>query len=92
VDAKITSSATAGGQAEHAGLSGAAQGRWRHVEIVWWASCFSVFPQFTGINVIFLLSSVPLDKAVGFTEQDAMITTVIQSVTNINHHDHRESR
>ena len=42
----------------------------------------SVFQQFTGINVIFYYSSV-LWQAVGFTEQDALLTTVITSVTNI---------
>jgi SP family sugar:H+ symporter-like MFS transporter len=41
-----------------------------------------VFQQFTGINVIFYYSSV-LWQAVGFTEQDALLTTVITSVTNI---------
>ncbi|HEY2206225.1 MAG TPA: sugar porter family MFS transporter [Pseudonocardia sp.] len=50
--------------------------------IVWVGIMLSVFQQFTGINVIFYYSSV-LWQAVGFTEQDALYTTVITSVTNI---------
>jgi SP family sugar:H+ symporter-like MFS transporter len=50
--------------------------------IVWVGILLSVFQQFTGINVIFYYSSV-LWQAVGFTEQDALLTTVITSVTNI---------
>ncbi len=50
--------------------------------IVWIGIGLSVFQQFTGINVIFYYSSV-LWQAVGFTEQDALLITVITSVTNI---------
>ena len=50
--------------------------------IVWVGIMLSVFQQFTGINVIFYYSSV-LWQAVGFTEQDALLTSVITSVTNI---------
>ena len=50
--------------------------------IVWVGIMLSVFQQFTGINVIFYYSSV-LWQAVGFTEKDALLTTVITSVTNI---------
>ncbi|GAA5146114.1 sugar porter family MFS transporter [Pseudonocardia eucalypti] len=50
--------------------------------IVWVGVLLSVFQQFTGINVIFYYSST-LWRAVGFTEQDAMLTSVITSVTNI---------
>jgi MFS transporter, SP family, sugar:H+ symporter len=50
--------------------------------IVWVGIMLSVFQQFTGINVIFYYSNV-LWQAVGFTEQDAMLTSVITSVTNI---------
>ena len=42
----------------------------------------SVFQQFVGINVIFYYSSV-LWQSVGFTEEDALLQTVITSVTNI---------
>jgi MFS family permease len=41
-----------------------------------------VFQQFTGINVVFYYSTV-LWQSVGFTEQDALLTGVITSVTNI---------
>jgi MFS transporter, SP family, sugar:H+ symporter len=50
--------------------------------IVWVGILLSVFQQFTGINVIFYYSSV-LWQAVGFSEKDALLTTVITSVTNI---------
>jgi sugar porter (SP) family MFS transporter len=50
--------------------------------IVWVGILLSVFQQFTGINVIFYYSSV-LWQAVGFTEKDATLTSVITSITNI---------
>ena len=50
--------------------------------IVWIGILLSVFQQFTGINVIFYYSST-LWQAVGFTEKDALLVTVITSVTNI---------
>jgi sugar porter (SP) family MFS transporter len=50
--------------------------------IVWIGIALSVFQQFVGINVIFYYSST-LWRSVGFTEQDALIQTVITSVTNI---------
>ena len=50
--------------------------------IVWVGIGLSVLQQFTGINVIFYYSSV-LWQAVGFGEQDALLITVITSVTNI---------
>jgi sugar porter (SP) family MFS transporter len=50
--------------------------------IVWVGILLSVFQQFTGINVIFYYSSV-LWQAVGFAEKDALLITVITSVTNI---------
>ncbi|HZZ46214.1 MAG TPA: sugar porter family MFS transporter [Pseudonocardia sp.] len=50
--------------------------------IVWVGIMLSVFQQFTGINVIFYYSST-LWQAVGFTERDALMVTVITSVTNI---------
>ncbi|HKS49123.1 MAG TPA: sugar porter family MFS transporter [Amycolatopsis sp.] len=52
------------------------------VPIVWVGVGLSVFQQFTGINVIFYYSSV-LWQSVGFSEQNALIITVITSVTNI---------
>ncbi|HSE08419.1 MAG TPA: sugar porter family MFS transporter [Nocardioidaceae bacterium] len=50
--------------------------------IVWIGIALSVFQQFVGINVIFYYSST-LWQAVGFTEEDALLQTVITSVTNI---------
>jgi MFS transporter, SP family, sugar:H+ symporter len=50
--------------------------------IVWVGIGLSVFQQFVGINVIFYYSSV-LWQAVGFSEENALLITVITSVVNI---------
>jgi SP family sugar:H+ symporter-like MFS transporter len=50
--------------------------------IVWVGIALSVFQQFSGINVIFYYSSV-LWHAVGFSERDSLLITVITSVVNI---------
>ncbi len=50
--------------------------------IVWVGIGLSVFQQFVGINVIFYYSSV-LWQAVGFSEQNSLVITVITSVVNI---------
>lgn len=50
--------------------------------IVWIGILLSVFQQFVGINVIFYYSST-LWQAVGFTENDALLTGVITSTVNI---------
>jgi SP family sugar:H+ symporter-like MFS transporter len=50
--------------------------------IVWIGIGLSVFQQFVGINVIFYYSSV-LWQAVGFTERNALLITVITSVVNV---------
>lgn len=50
--------------------------------IVWVGVGLSLFQQFVGINVIFYYSS-SLWQQVGFTEEDALVQTVITSVTNI---------
>ncbi|HEY1174748.1 MAG TPA: sugar porter family MFS transporter [Phytomonospora sp.] len=50
--------------------------------IVWVGILLSVFQQFVGINVVFYYSST-LWQSVGFSESDAMLTSVITSVTNI---------
>jgi SP family sugar:H+ symporter-like MFS transporter len=50
--------------------------------IVWVGIGLSVFQQFVGINVIFYYSSV-LWQAVGFTERNALLITVITSVVNV---------
>jgi SP family sugar:H+ symporter-like MFS transporter len=52
------------------------------LSIVWVGILLSVFQQFVGINVIFYYSSV-LWQAVGYGESDALLITVITSVTNI---------
>ena len=50
--------------------------------IVWVGILLSVFQQFVGINVIFYYSSV-LWQAVGFSEKNALLITVISSVVNV---------
>jgi MFS transporter, SP family, sugar:H+ symporter len=50
--------------------------------IVWVGIGLSVFQQFVGINVIFYYSSA-LWQSVGFTEENALLITVITSVVNI---------
>ncbi|KGM12858.1 sugar porter family MFS transporter [Cellulomonas bogoriensis] len=50
--------------------------------IVWVGVGLSLFQQFVGINVIFYYSST-LWQQVGFSEDDALLQTVITSVTNI---------
>jgi SP family sugar:H+ symporter-like MFS transporter len=50
--------------------------------IVWVGLGLSVFQQFVGINVIFYYSNI-LWEAVGFSENDSFVITVITSVINI---------
>jgi MFS transporter, SP family, sugar:H+ symporter len=50
--------------------------------IVWVGLGLSVFQQFVGINVIFYYSNI-LWEAVGFSEDDSFVITVITSVVNI---------
>ncbi|NVI91364.1 sugar porter family MFS transporter [Actinomadura sp. BRA 177] len=50
--------------------------------IVWIGILLSVFQQFVGINVIFYYSTT-LWRAVGFSESDAMFTSVINSLVNV---------
>jgi sugar porter (SP) family MFS transporter len=50
--------------------------------IVWVGILLSVFQQFVGINVIFYYSTT-LWRSVGFDESNALLITVITSVTNI---------
>jgi MFS transporter, SP family, sugar:H+ symporter len=57
-------------------------GRAALLPIVWIGIGLSVFQQFVGINVIFYYSSV-LWQAVGFTEKQSLIITVITGATNI---------
>jgi sugar porter (SP) family MFS transporter len=50
--------------------------------VVWVGILLSVFQQFVGINVIFYYSS-SLWQSVGFDESDALLESVITSLTNI---------
>ncbi|GAB3234207.1 sugar porter family MFS transporter [Glycomyces halotolerans] len=50
--------------------------------IVWIGILLSVFQQFVGINVIFYYSTT-LWQAVGFSENDSFLTSVLQSLVNI---------
>ncbi|MFF2051520.1 sugar porter family MFS transporter [Leifsonia sp. NPDC058194] len=50
--------------------------------IVWIGIILSIFQQFVGINVIFYYSTT-LWRAVGFTESNSLLITVITSVTNV---------
>lgn len=50
--------------------------------IVWVGILLSIFQQFVGINVIFYYSTT-LWQSVGFGESEALLITVITSVTNI---------
>jgi len=58
------------------------RGRFGLLPVVWVGIALSVFQQFVGINVIFYYSSV-LWQAVGFSERDSLVITVITSLTNI---------
>jgi SP family sugar:H+ symporter-like MFS transporter len=50
--------------------------------IVWAGLLLSIFQQFVGINVIFYYSNL-LWEAVGFTEEQAFVTTVIGATVNV---------
>lgn len=50
--------------------------------IVWVGLALSIFQQFVGINVIFYYSNV-LWEAVGFSEENSFVITVITAVVNI---------
>lgn len=83
IDAKVKEIArTLKGKAERGTISQIRGPRFGLLPIVWIGIGLSVFQQFTGINVIFYYSTA-LWQAVGFGEQNALIITVITSVTNI---------
>src|SRR5207302_4518646 len=63
-------------------LSDITGGRYGLLPIVWIGIGLSVFQQFVGINVIFYYSSV-LWQAVGFTEKQSLLITVIGGAVNI---------
>lgn len=77
---EIARSLAGGDQVVH--LSDLRGPRFGLLPIVWVGILLSVFQQFVGINVIFYYSTT-LWRAVGFSEDDAMLTSVITSVTNI---------
>src|SRR5512132_4223805 len=58
------------------------RGKWGLLPIVWIGMGLSVFQQFVGINVIFYYGSA-LWRIVGFTEENALMITMITGVTNI---------
>jgi MFS family permease len=58
------------------------RGKWGLLPIVWIGMGLSVFQQFVGINVIFYYGSA-LWRISGFTEQNALMITMITGVTNI---------
>ncbi|MEN8213129.1 MAG: sugar porter family MFS transporter [Pseudomonadota bacterium] len=58
------------------------RGRFGLLPIVWIGVLLSLFQQFVGINVVFYYSSA-IWQAVGFTEQDAMMTSTITGLVNI---------
>ena len=57
-------------------------GRFKLLPIVWIGLGLSVFQQFVGINVIFYYSNI-LWQAVGFSESDSFIFTLISAVVNV---------
>jgi sugar porter (SP) family MFS transporter len=58
------------------------RGRWGLLPIVWIGIGLSILQQFVGINVIFYYGSA-LWRIVGFTEENALMVTMITGVTNI---------
>ncbi|SDY08839.1 MFS transporter, sugar porter (SP) family [Micromonospora pattaloongensis] len=83
VDARLReiSRSLAGGE-QKVHLSELRGPRFGLLPIVWVGILLSVFQQFVGINVIFYYSTT-LWRAVGFSESDALLTSVITSITNI---------
>ena len=70
-------------EADKEGAKGTLRGnRFGLKPIVWIGIILSVFQQFVGINVIFYYSTT-LWRAVGFTESNSLLITVITSVTNV---------
>lgn len=65
------------------GLSGTLRGNAFGLKPIVWIGIFlSIFQQFIGINVIFYYSTT-LWRAVGFTESDSLLITVITSAMNV---------
>jgi sugar porter (SP) family MFS transporter len=58
------------------------RGKWGLLPIVWIGMGLSLFQQLVGINVIFYYSSA-LWQVAGFTEENALLITMITGLTNI---------
>ncbi|MFB4312233.1 sugar porter family MFS transporter [Actinomadura sp. GTD37] len=82
VDAKISEIARSIAEDRPVRLTDLRGHRLGLLPIVWVGILLSVFQQFVGINVIFYYSS-SLWQAVGFSEDDAMLTSVINSLVNV---------
>ena len=82
VSSKIAEIRQTVGQERKPNLSDLLGRNGRLLPIVWIGMGLSVLQQFVGINVIFYYSSV-LWRAVGFSEQDSLILTVITGAVNI---------
>ena len=82
VSSKIAEIRQTVGQERKPNLSDLLGRNGRLLPIVWIGMGLSTLQQFVGINVIFYYSSV-LWRAVGFSEQDSLILTVITGAVNI---------
>lgn len=82
VSSKIAEIRQTVGQERKPNLSDLLGRNGRLLPIVWIGMGLSILQQFVGINVIFYYSSV-LWRAVGFSEQDSLILTVITGAVNI---------
>ena len=82
VEAKLADIARTVGGAERPRLRDLRGSLLGLVPIVWVGILLSMFQQLVGINVIFYYSTT-LWRSVGFSEADALTTSVITSVTNV---------
>ena len=82
VDAKIEDIARTLRRTDTASIRDLAGPRMGLLPVVWLGILLSVFQQFVGINVIFYYSTT-LWRSLGFSEADALTTSVITSVTNV---------
>lgn len=82
VDAKISEIRQTVGEDRPVRISDLRGPRFGLLPIVWVGILLSVFQQFVGINVIFYYSTT-LWQAVGFSESQSMLTSVITSVVNV---------
>lgn len=82
VDAKVEEISRSLAEARPVRLSDLRGPRLGLLPIVWVGVLLSVFQQFVGINVIFYYST-SLWQSVGFSEGDALFTSVINSLVNV---------